>query len=57
MKNEKYTVFLFNEIPYQTSKALIFINDEQMIVKLLYVPTTYVPLCVLSLLIQIQTKA
>jgi len=47
----------FNEIPYQTSKALIFINDEQMIVNLLYVPTTYVPLCVLSLLIQIQTKA
>ena len=57
MKNEKYTVFLFNEIRYQTSKALIIINDEQMIVKLLYVPTPNVPLCVLSLLIQIQTKA
>ena len=43
---------ILNRSPYQNTKALIFIKFEQMTVKLSYMPTTPVPLCVLSIHIQ-----
>ena len=42
---------------YQNTKALMLINFEQMTVKLLCMLKTPVPLCVPSLLIQIQIMA
>jgi len=43
---------VLNRSPYQNTQALIFINFEEMTVKL----SPHVPLFILSLLIQIQQR-